>query len=89
MIITDKAIKKIFDGYIAEKQDREYHSEGCLKAEKELESVLDNHIKGSGAWMEAFTSAVILANEYEQDGFIAGFKEAMQMFGIGEVENVA
>ena len=89
MIITDKAIKKIFDGYIAEKQDREYHSEGCLKAEKELESVLDNHIKGSGAWMEAFTSAVILANEYEKDGFIAGFKEAMQMLEATKTKKAA
>ena len=89
MIITDKAIKKMFNGYIAEKQDREYHSEGCLKAEHELESVLDEHIEDSDAWTEVIIKAMNLANEYEQDGFIAGFKEAMQMFGIGEVENVA
>ena len=87
--MTNKSIKKIFDGYIAEKQDREYHSEGCLKAENELESVLDEHIEDSDAWTEVIIKAMNLANEYEQDGFIAGFKEAMQMFGIGEVENVA
>ena len=89
MKITDKAIKKIFDGYIAEKQDREYHSKGCLKAEEELETVLDEHIKDSDAWTEVIIKAMNLANEYEQDGFIAGFKAAMQMFGIDEVENVA
>ena len=89
MIITDKAIKKMFNGYIAEKQDKEYHSEGCLKAEKELETVLDEHIKDSDAWTEVIIKAMNLANEYEQDGFIAGFKAAMQVLEATKTKKAA
>lgn len=87
--MTKKAIKKIFDGYIAEKHDMEYHSKGCLKAEEELETVLDRHIEDSDAWTEVIIKAMSLANEYEQDGFIAGFKAATQMFGSVKVKDVA
>ena len=87
--MTNKSIKKIFDGYISEKQDREYHSKGCLKAEEELETVLDEHIKDSDAWTEVIIKAMNLANEYEQDGFIAGFKAAMQVLEATKTKKAA
>lgn len=87
--MTKKAIKKIFDGYIAEKHDMEYHSKGCLKAEEELETALDRHIEDSDAWTEVIIKAMSLANEYEQDGFIAGFKMAMHMFQNDSVRRIA
>lgn len=78
--MNDKAIKQIFANYIAEKEDREYHSQACLDAENELEAAMDKNIEDLDAWTEVITQAMSLANEYEQDGFVAGFKMAMQMF---------
>ena len=78
--MNNKAIKQIFANYIAEKQDREYHSKACLDAENELEAVMDKNIEDLDAWTEVITQAMSLANEYEQDGFVAGFQMAMQMF---------
>ena len=87
--MTNKSIKRIFDNYIAEKQDREYHSEGCLKAEEELETALDEHIKDLDTWTEVIIKAMNLANEYEQDGFIAGFKAAMQVLEATKTKKAA
>ena len=78
--MNEQAIKHIFSNYIAEKQDREYHSQACLDAENELETVMDKNIGDLDAWTEVITQAMSLANEYEQDGFVAGFQMAMQMF---------
>ena len=87
--MTKKAIKKIYDNYIAGKHDKEYHSKGCIDAENELELVLDENIEDLDAWTEVIVKAMNLANEYEQDGFIAGFKMAMQMFQNDSVRRIA
>lgn len=78
--MNEQVIKRIFMNYIAEKEDREYHSEAVLTAENELEAVMDKHIEDLDAWTEIITQAMCFANECEQDGFVAGFKAAMQMF---------
>lgn len=87
--MNDKAIKQIFENYIVEKQDREYHSEAALTAENELEAVMDKNIEDLDAWTEVITQAMCFANECEQDGFVAGFKAAMQMFSGVSRKDVA
>lgn len=87
--MNDKAIKQIFENYIVEKQDREYHSEAALTAENELEAVMDKNIEDLDAWTEVITQAMCFANECEQDGFVAGFKVAMQMFSGVSRKDVA
>ena len=87
--MNENAIKQIFENHIAEKQDREYHSESVLTAENELEAVMDRHIEDLDAWTEVITQAMCFANECEQDGFVAGFKAAMQMFSGVSRKDVA
>lgn len=78
--MNEQVIKQIFMNYVAEKEDREYHSEQVLAAENELEAVMDKYIEDLGVWTEIISNAMGMAVEYEQDGFVAGFKAAMQMF---------
>lgn len=78
--MNEQTIRKIFENYVAEKQDREYHSKAAIEAENGLEAVMDKHIEDLDAWTDTIVAAMSLANEYECDGFVAGFKRAMQMF---------
>ena len=87
--MNENAIKWIFENYIEEKQDREYHSQACLDVENELEAVLDKHIEDLDVWTDTISAAMRLANEYEQDGFVAGFQMAMQMFSSIPIKGVA
>ena len=75
-------IRQIFETYVTEKQDREYHSQDSIEAENELEVVMDEHVKNLEGWTEISVKAMCLANEYERDGFVAGFQMAMQMCSV-------
>ena len=81
--MNEKIIEMLFKSYVAEKEDREYHSEAAMKELDEFLALLADRINDAGAETEISVKALGLANEYELDGFIAGFMAAMQMFGIG------
>lgn len=87
--MNEQAIRQIFEGYVDEKQCMKYHSKACLDAEDELESYMDQHIEASNVWNEMSVKVMCLAYEYEKDGFVAGFKMAMQLLSAILVREVA
>lgn len=83
MNMNEKAIRRIFTYYVAGMQEKEYHGDAALAAEDALETVMDAHIDNLDVWTEIIVKALNLANEYEEDGFVAGFRAAMQMLSSG------
>jgi len=77
-----RAVERIYEGYALTKGAYE-DSEGTGKAVQELADVIEKMLpmkfKGQEVQNEVFSAAVVLAEETEKQGFIAGFNYALRM----------
>lgn len=77
-----KVVENIYEGY-ALTHDENRDSEGTEKAVKELwemiERIIPVRVNGRDLQNELFSVAIILAEQTEKQGFIAGFQYAMNI----------
>lgn len=84
---NDEAIRQLFSQYVESCQDMERHSEEAVRCAEAFDDFCGQHI-GGGALkkIEAYTKMTDVAVEFEEDGFIAGFKVAMNLLLAQEPE---
>ena len=77
---NDKAIQQLFFQYIESCQDKERHSAEAVRCAEVFDDFCSRHIEGDMLKkIEAYTKMTDVAVEFEEDGFIAGFKMAMNL----------
>lgn len=77
---NDKAIQQLFCQYIESCEDRERHSAEAVRCAEAFDDFCSRHIEGGVLKkIEAYTKMTDVAVEFEESGFIAGFKVAMNL----------
>ncbi len=77
---NDEAIKKLFSQYVESFDDRERHSDEAVRCAEAFDDFCSRHIEGGMLKkIEAYTKMTDVAVEFEEGGFIAGFKTAMSL----------
>jgi len=77
---SDKEIRQLFSQYIESCEDRERHSNEAVRCAEAFDDFCSRHIEGGALKkIEAYTKMTDVAVEFEEDGFIAGFKVAMNL----------
>lgn len=77
---NDKAIQQLFFQYVESCQDKERHSAEAVRCAEVFDDFCSQHIEGGTLKkIEAYTKMTDVAVEFEEGGFIAGFKTAMNI----------
>lgn len=77
---NDKAIQQLFFQYVDSFEDRERHSDEAVRCAEAFDDFCSRHIEGGTLKkIEAYTKMTDVAVEFEEGGFIAGFKTAMNL----------
>lgn len=77
---NDKAIQQLFFQYVDSFEDRERHSDEAVRCAESFDDFCSRHIEGGTLKkIEAYTKMTDVAVEFEEGGFIAGFKTAMNL----------
>lgn len=77
---NDKAIQQLFFQYVESCQDKERHSAEAVRCAEVFDDFCSRHIEGDMLKkIEAYTKMTDVAVEFEEGGFIAGFKMAMNL----------
>nr|DAO80791.1 MAG TPA: hypothetical protein [Caudoviricetes sp.] len=77
---NDKAIRELFKQYVRSFEDKERHSEESVRRAEEFDDFCSSHINGSSITkFNVYVKMTDVAVEFEEDGFVAGFKTAMSL----------
>lgn len=77
---NDDAIRQMFFRYVESCQDKERHSAEAVRCAEVFDDFCSRHIEGGTLKkIEAYTKMTDVAVEFEEGGFIAGFKMAMNL----------
>lgn len=84
---NDKAIQQLFFQYVESCQDKERHSAEAVRCAEVFDDFCSRHIEGGMLKkIEAYTKMTDVAVEFEEDGFKAGFKMAMNLLLAQELD---
>lgn len=79
--ISDDAIRQMFSQYVESYEDMERHSDEAVRCAEVFDDFCSRHIAGDMLTkIEAYTKMTDVAVEFEEGGFVAGFKIAMNLF---------
>lgn len=77
---NDKAIQQLFSQYVESCEDKERHSAEAVRCAEAFDDFCSRHVEGGMLKkIEAYTRMTDVAVEFEEDGFKAGFKMAMNL----------
>lgn len=77
---NDEAIRKLFSQYIESCEDMERHSAESVRSAELFDDFCSRYVEGGMLKkIEAYVKMSDVAVEFEEDGFVAGFKVAMQL----------
>ncbi len=77
---NDEAIQQLFFQYVRSCEDRERHSAEAVRCAEVFDDFCSKHVEGDALEkIEAYTKMTDVAVEFEEGGFMAGFKVAMNL----------
>ena len=87
---ADEEVIAMFEEYIATYETKERHTENACKEVQIFDEFCERHFPGNiKKQTEFYDKMMSVAVEFEEGGFVAGFRWALSMMKSGEIQAVS